>query len=1031
MSINNPIIAQIDPLIVCTGSYCVTRTVDMDGVVEGCTPIIIGFEIENPDDDPLTNMTVELYLVEDGFQVTDADGFVNTNTTIGIPGEPNDFDVWRRQVTVPGINNNGGKFFMAVTLMPVALPTPPRLDAAFRVFHASNDTDIEVAANLFNDIPTVIGQPNDEVSLEDLSGSGQALEDPRPILIQGTLNADVNYAFFTHQIWMAPGAKIMVTNNSHFQLLGATLTGCDATGNWIEVQSGSTFSSDEFALSGQNPNRSLIKDGNPAIKLLNGSTANVSKTDFDENVVGISTPSLAGSNSTQSVSLTVQNSSFSDGQAGISLRQVATTPLIENSTFQNMSYNGIFALKSNLTVRKCTFIDIQGEGIDVAGLGQTLTQTGNGSSTISFQNCGTGIKSNRMNVISSDNLMEDVGTGYDVRYSVNKFVVIRDNVIKATKSGIELYQNLPLGNLLGLGGGIINNNEIMVDGNSDSSAGILANENAVGDLGWSIAGNQITLENARTGIALNSGQYFSVRENGIRLENPLISDGIRMKNGFQNILLGNCVGGAGTGVGQNGIAVSGSPNCLLQCNSTDNTDFGIHVGGGSSNPLRLLGNVMDNHQNGYLVGDYSGSGGIGGITGNQGILNLFHHGNHWVGSYSGSGAVHLGINQEVQNSRILVNVTTGSTLRTTENVPNSTIDFFRTNIASSVTIFNCSTSPANCPTGLPDVTMEPDTIKETDIDIVRGDLEPGIYPTEQIWTMKQHLYRRLVYDTSLIELSNEIDSFYQAEQSTTVGAYDEIRESLKQLVTPSSSTKAQLEANNDDLYNDWEYLQDILDELETHPDSLALIDQRDSLLEEMSDLSASNVTFHVELQTNLEEQIRDVSESNEAVEGEEVYETNRKAVNAVKIEITTEAPDTLTAAQVAILEPIAWQCPLSGGDAVYEARALLNLPANFDDVELCDPTTQPLIIPKGIENAFELSPNPVRNVLNVKLKEKPTSTQLFVITNALGKAVLSKQVFEDEVRFTFDSSELSVGTYFLSLFNNNGKLIHSEFFIRI
>ncbi len=63
---------------------------------------------------------------------------------------------------------------------------------------------------------------------------------------------------------------------------------------------------------------------------------------------------------------------------------------------------------------------------------------------------------------------------------------------------------------------------------------------------------------------------------------------------------------------------------------------------------------------------------------------------------------------------------------------------------------------------------------------------------------------------------------------------------------------------------------------------------------------------------------------------------NHKMVNAIVLNFLLS--DTLATGNLSTLESIAEQCPLEGGDAVYEARAIVSYYTgeDFDDVELCE-----------------------------------------------------------------------------------------------
>lgn len=73
---------------------------------------------------------------------------------------------------------------------------------------------------------------------------------------------------------------------------------------------------------------------------------------------------------------------------------------------------------------------------------------------------------------------------------------------------------------------------------------------------------------------------------------------------------------------------------------------------------------------------------------------------------------------------------------------------------------------------------------------------------------------------------------------------------------------------------------------------------------------------------------------NAAVSADLTPAQNHKIVNDIVFRLLLN--DSISAGDAADLEAIAGQCPLEGGDAVYEARALLGGGVYYDDDVLCD-----------------------------------------------------------------------------------------------
>jgi hypothetical protein len=123
------------------------------------------------------------------------------------------------------------------------------------------------------------------------------------------------------------------------------------------------------------------------------------------------------------------------------------------------------------------------------------------------------------------------------------------------------------------------------------------------------------------------------------------------------------------------------------------------------------------------------------------------------------------------------------------------------------------------------------------------------------------------------------------------------------------------------------------------------------------------------------------------------------------------------------LSDIAFQCPLSGGEGVFKARALYSFVIGdtlYDDSTMC--ATQGLSWRKGnpplsVQHvSMNIHPNPATQTVEISMSEDlPIGTPI-VLTNQLGVEVKRIQVEKEAKHFTLSVADLPQGVYYISTF---------------
>jgi len=161
------------------------------------------------------------------------------------------------------------------------------------------------------------------------------------------------------------------------------------------------------------------------------------------------------------------------------------------------------------------------------------------------------------------------------------------------------------------------------------------------------------------------------------------------------------------------------------------------------------------------------------------------------------------------------------------------------------------------------------------------------------------------------------------------------------------------------------------------------------------------------------------------------YKKNQQLVNETYLNMLLDDDWEIDSLDQQIVNDIASQCALLGGDAVYRARAILKLfnQSGFNDDSICTQALQQY----GSEKIQDLhkiqvfiQPNPSSDIINIQLDYSEAIIENIVIRDGTGKIINRIKNELNSNYLELSIIELNPGIYFLEFEFNNGKLLNKK-----
>ncbi len=859
--------------------------------------------------------------------------------------------------------------------------------------------------------------------------------------IPGVYIVDVDVVFTYAQVYMEPGSQIIVKNGAKLDIRYSSFTSCNGV-MWrgITVEDGGRL----YTL------HSFLDDAENFVTALDGAMVTLKDSQFHNNRVSVHVPTEPNVVQNNIVLAVANNIFYSDGTmptpypgqttavgaTGFAAFDIQRVPLSLTSgwnVFHHLS-NGIVADRCDITLRDCAFHYIEPDA--------TYTLTGNGSAIharatsgwytldqvgglvnglLPFRECRWALYSMRMNVTSTANRMEQVGTAYHVEKSKGRRVHLYDNLLDTKRDAIELFFNDAALELLVEDNDITFANEPPPGEYTRGYIAIRVEENNGENPASVIRNNTITYRSGVTtafaGISLTAVAEYLVAGNVLHMtDNTSNYVGVQLLGCSDTEVSCNTVNGATEDYVQSGQAairnVKGK-RPYISCNTVNKTTNGL-LFSGESYGADVRGNHIHKHRWGLH------------LDGTAIIDAQVLKGNLWYEPAQGMEAWYEVSDPQSLQSLFKVDPITlngGSTWPPNwspydwfTQEPGTTYDCARDHDANYCDQFDGKRC-LKCENGL-------------DRRIAADSLTNDPYTEQTKWTLKGDLYAKLDEAPELRDSLPDMEAFHTALQYDVIGLLKAVEDGRGALADVDSTVAAELTANQEQMASVLELAKGALTQLE---DTTLTTAQQQAIIATLAGYQ-QNIRSLAEYNATVAQLARDtkvltaegIRAANAALGATELTETNAKQVNEVYLATIGREVDDFTPQQTATLYAIANQCPMVGGNAVFRARALYSLidaAQDYDDIQLC---LQQGIIVKSLRapatSALNVVPNPASDEATLVLTEVLDGPGVFVVFDALGAEVVRYAVPAETLRHTLNTAALAPALYHYQVRGPSGLL---------
>jgi len=682
--------------------------------------------------------------------------------------------------------------------------------------------------------------------------------------------------------------------------------------------------------------------------------------------------------------------------------------------------NGIIAYNSMLNLKGGYFFEIRdygtpdngnpnGKAINSQGFAQTIK-----IENVQFENCNWAIYSKGVNCEVNRNNMYNVLTGIQFDYSPGRSFIVFHNIIEAENLGINFCWTGEVNTVS------VTENDITLLGSN--AIGIEINHTNGTSLKL-ITDNDIYLGPGKIGIEHLASKGTTIAYNSVfsNSTNAIENVGIGIYGGSDAYALCNYLSSSMV-CANKGLLVSQSANNLCLGNAADDWFYNYQYVGTNSGTL-FGSNVMDNANHGLCLG-IPNIGPLGGAL----IGVQEHTGNKWTGSFTGKAAKHYGGAGDRVESKFIINALDQ---QHPEYKPSNFLELAND---GWFTNDNQNASVISCPNGVGSSNHPRIFPRSEDYLIASNGFEYGDDAGSRIWTSQRQLYREIAKQEEFSNLPMVYQNFYNNQTETSVGQFEYVERLIDSASLITSSLQQALDSINAISDSFSIELFELLDSLLIEPDSLTRLQLQAAIFTyqtEFDTIAIAKNYLQLQIQNALYAALSLAIQQNAEISIDTIYEENQKSVNEIYLNMLLSDNWVLDSSDLQIVNEIASQCALIGGDAVYRARAILNLfnLSSFNDDSICTQALQQY----GSEKIQDLhkiqvfiQPNPSSDIINIQLDYSEAIIENIVIRDGTGKIINRIKNELNSNYLELSIIELNPGIYFLEFEFNNGKLLNKK-----
>lgn len=315
-----------------------------------------------------------------------------------------------------------------------------------------------------------------------------------------------------------------------------------------------------------------------------------------------------------------------------------------------------------------------------------------------------------------------------------------------------------------------------------------------------------------------------------------------------------------------------------------------------------------------------------------------------------------------------------------------------------------------------------------DLAVAENQIQNNEYTDESLYEFQKQLWNVLDLTSSYRDSFPELDSFYVANQYSLLAAVINVERTVFDLFDMAPSVIQTIKNNQIQIEAD-------INSMKTHIDLIlsntltpaqkiterTVVQALQNNIQTLSDYCTSALSIAKNSRILSADNINIV---NGSIGDDEIYVTNDKLVNEIYLSTIAKGITFFDDEQILILEDIAQQCPLAGGNAVWRARSIYSLiddQATYDDALAClnsgillrkkhtDPNSlRPL-------RSSSIFPNPASDEATLTYSLPTDSKANLLISDEFGRDILHYTLDSKEAQFMFSTKLLNEGMYYYKI----------------